>query len=932
MRESKKKILKYVLHILGVAIILCYNNSKIFGQLDNSDWDKNNAACVPDALLYPGVGVATCGVVEAQAVNKRFTVAYIAMNAGPGTNRSEITNSDSTLHHSDWLVSSIGNVYGTAINQSTAEVFVTASSNYGSKIGLSALNSPSVLNYGSIASPANATEAAGRVYRIDPITGAVTVFATLPQQTTNIEHWDCERDNQDYDRSSTGVGLGNIAYDKVHNQFFVTNVEDGRIYRLSATGAILDSYDPGTLDNNGVGITDLEDIPYGLAIEPGSQRLFYGVVDEGSNANSNFANAGAPSIYSIDLNATGGWSSITTNNTSPTSYTWDNYVGSEQFHTSISTGGGNSYTRWTTYFISDLAFDPLGNLLVGVRVGCYGSWHSSYNHWGETNLVTLNTTTNRYNSSITEYNISVTGDAGNDDSYGGVAVYDKRNSDCDIWYLSSSADILVEKGPHGIAVWDSETTSNPVNPLGAFAYGVLPTGDPKGIGGDIELYNGCSATCDIAGPTAVCKGDQVTYSFTPLCPDSTIVWSVSGDAFIQGTNDQTSVSVLVGNTDFTVSLCVNAVESPCNLNVTLNEPILAALTNDTICLGSSFTPSKITTSVTNGISATYQWYNDNGTDNPTTTAIGGQTTATLTQLPTTVGAYQYKVIATSASGDACLDTQRVTLVINPLPTAIASSSSTVSICEGTSTNLSATGGGTYAWSPGTSLTASNISNPIATPPSTTTYTVTVTDANSCTDTDTVKVIVNTIPILSALSNDTICLEENFTTTNLTTNVTNAVPVTYQWYDNNGVDNPGTNTIVGQTTAVLTAFPTAVGIYSYQVVATSTDNTSCSTSQTVHLVINATPTVSIEDVLKCTKNSETISATATGGTAGYTYSWSDPSNSNPGNVSSFSTSIPGNYTVTISDVNGCTATATGELTLQPKSCLPVMYTLKRGPRE
>jgi len=755
---TKSFVKNSTLYTLGIGIILCFSCSKVFAQLDNADWDANNSACITDALLYPGVAVATCGVLEDQVASERYVIAYIGMNEGPGTSRSEITDTDSTLHHTDWLVSSIGNVFGTAINESTAEVFVTASSNYGSVIGIRSNTSPSILNYGSIDNPSSDTEAAGRIYRLDPVTGAVTVFATLPQQTTTVEHWDCERESQDLDRTDTGVGLGNIVYDEINDQFFVSNVEDGRIYRLSSSGTIIDSYDPGTLDNDAAGITDLEDIPYGLAIEPGSNRLFYGLVDAGTDANSNTAIAGAPAIYSIDLNADGGWASTTTNNTSPTSYSWDNYVGTEQFHTTVPTGSGDTFTEWTTYFISDLAFDTEGNLLVGVRVGCYGSWHSSYNHWGETDLITLNTANNLYDSTPLEYDISVTGDAGADDSYGGVAVYDKRNTNCDVWYVASSADVLEEQGPHGIAIWDSETTSAPVSTLGVFSYGVLTNGDPKGIGGDVEIYNGCKATCDLTGPTTVCPGALLTYSFSPTCPDSSIVWTVSGDAAIQGADDQTAVSILAGSSNFTVSLTVNSVEQPCIASVT----------------------------------------------------------------------------------------------------------------------------------------------------------------------------VDPVPILSALTDEAICSNSAFTTANLTTSVTNSVPVTYQWYDNNGTNNPGTNAISGQTTATLTALPTAVGSYSYRVEAINTNNNSCSASTTVNLVIHALPIVSVADVLKCTSNSEIISAVASGGTGSYTYSWTGPS-SDPGDVASFSTNSAGIYQVTISDGNNCTATSSGELIEQAKTCLPVTLTIKRGTR-
>ena len=56
--------------------------------------------------------------------------------------------------------------------------------------------------------------------------------------------------------------------------------------------------------------------------------------------------------------------------------------------------------------------------------------------------------------------------------------------------------------------------------------------------------------------------------------------------------------------------------------------------------------------------------------------------------------------------------------------------------------LNGTGGATYSWAPSTGLSCSNCQNPIASPTVTTIYTLTVTDANGCTDSDTVTVFVD----------------------------------------------------------------------------------------------------------------------------------------------------------------------------------------------
>jgi len=104
-----------------------------------------------------------------------------------------------------------------------------------------------------------------------------------------------------------------------------------------------------------------------------------------------------------------------------------------------------------------------------------------------------------------------------------------------------------------------------------------------------------------------------------------------------------------------------------------------------------------------------------------------------------------------------------------LPTADAGTNDT--ICAGSSTQLNATGGVIYAWSPTTGLSSATIANPIANPAATTTYTVTVT--GTCGNaTDTVVLTVNPLPATPVItqSNDTL--------------FSNA-PNGNQWYDASG---------------------------------------------------------------------------------------------------------------------------------------------------
>ena len=106
-----------------------------------------------------------------------------------------------------------------------------------------------------------------------------------------------------------------------------------------------------------------------------------------------------------------------------------------------------------------------------------------------------------------------------------------------------------------------------------------------------------------------------------------------------------------------------------------------------------------------------------------------------------------------------------------MPTANAGSN--VAICEGNNTILNASGGTSYNWSPATGLSATNISNPTASPTSTTTYTVTVTDANGCTNTDDVIITVNPLPPIPTI-------------TQIGNELFSSAASGNQWYDSNGI--------------------------------------------------------------------------------------------------------------------------------------------------
>ncbi|MBS1646275.1 MAG: gliding motility-associated C-terminal domain-containing protein [Bacteroidetes bacterium] len=163
-------------------------------------------------------------------------------------------------------------------------------------------------------------------------------------------------------------------------------------------------------------------------------------------------------------------------------------------------------------------------------------------------------------------------------------------------------------------------------------------------------------------------------------------------------------------------------------------------------------------------------------------------TATLpiTMAATQAGSTMLSMIVTDANG--CVNAGTFTATVNPLPTITAT---TAPVCIGLSGMLNAAGAGatgSYAWSPATGLSAT-AGNPVYVTPFNTTpisYTVTGTDANGCSNSGTVSLIVNALPVVS-ISPDTVkgCVPQCATYT-VNSNTPPAANNAYMWtYPNGG---------------------------------------------------------------------------------------------------------------------------------------------------
>ncbi|NVO02011.1 MAG: gliding motility-associated C-terminal domain-containing protein [Bacteroidetes bacterium] len=147
-----------------------------------------------------------------------------------------------------------------------------------------------------------------------------------------------------------------------------------------------------------------------------------------------------------------------------------------------------------------------------------------------------------------------------------------------------------------------------------------------------------------------------------------------------------------------------------------NEAPIAEITGDTlICIGTA-----ATLTATGGNS--YEWDN-------------GSLTPSINVSPTSSATY-----SVTASNFGCTNTASITVNIsNPF---FLNAGPDVSIEIGETTQLSATGGNSYFWSPATGLSCTNCSDPLAAPTTTTTYYLTSLNSTGCENKDTLNIFVD----------------------------------------------------------------------------------------------------------------------------------------------------------------------------------------------
>ncbi len=381
-------------------------------------------------------------------------------------------------------------------------------------------------------------------------------------------------------------------------------------------------------------------------------------------------------------------------------------------------------------------------------------------------------------------------------------------------------------------LWDNgETTSTiEVNPTETTTYTVTVSDDEGNSDEDsVTVTVGLLPLAEAGEDQIICEGEFATLTAT------------GGTSYLWSTGD-TTASIEVSpelETTYIVEVISNNCSSTDEVTVFVNDAPNISITEDLVIVEGE------TTTLTASGGDNYEWDT-------------GEITESITVTPDVTTTYS----VSSLGANGCISTVNVTVTV--VPEVIANAGDDITICNGETITLSASGGSTYLWDNG-----EEVSDLVVSPETTTTYTVTVEDDFGFTDTDTVTVFVNEIPSITA-NEDVFVMFGNSVT------LTASGGISYLWS-------------TSETTAEITVSPEVNTTYS---VTGYSENGCQNTIEILVTVVDVLSANAGEDVSICLGESITLNASG-----GVIYTW------NTGNSGSSPTFTPLEtitYTVTVED--------------------------------
>ena len=392
------------------------------------------------------------------------------------------------------------------------------------------------------------------------------------------------------------------------------------------------------------------------------------------------------------------------------------------------------------------------------------------------------------------------------------------------------------------------------------------------------------------------NGCTKTKSFTITQPTAiTATTSQTNVSCNGGSNGSASVTASGGTGPYSYSWAPSGGTSATATGLAAGSYTVTITDANSCTATKSFTITQ-PTAITTGGSQTNVSCNGGSNGSATVTASGGTGPYTYSWAPsggtsataTGLAAGTYTVTITDAN--SCIATKSFTIT---QPTAITATTSQTNVsCNGGSNGIASVtpSGGTapytYSWAPsgGTAATASGLAAG--------TYTVTITDANSCIATKTFTITQPTA-ITAATSQTNVSCNGGSNGIASVTPSGGTGPYTYSWSPSGGTGATATGLAAGAYTVTIT------------------DANSCTATKSFTITQpTAITTTGSQANVSCNGASNGFATvTASGGTGPYTYSWS-PS----GGTAATATSLAaGTYIVTITDANSCTATKSFTIT-------------------
>ncbi|MBK6985820.1 MAG: PKD domain-containing protein [Bacteroidetes bacterium] len=362
---------------------------------------------------------------------------------------------------------------------------------------------------------------------------------------------------------------------------------------------------------------------------------------------------------------------------------------------------------------------------------------------------------------------------------------------------------------------------------------------------------------DAGNNTSICTGNS-----TVLNASGGTSYSWTPSIGLSSTTIQNPIANPTATTIYTVIVTNNGCSKTDAVTISVTAPPIANAGPDlNLCTGS-------TVSLNASGGSTYSW----------SPAQGLSSTTSANPVVTTTSTTTYTLYV---SNGACSDADAVTVTIKPLP--VIDAGTNQNICSGTSATLSAVGGSSFTWTPSGSLNFPNSISPVATPTTTTIYTLTASDG-TCTAKDVVTVSVTPLPLANAGTDATVCVGSSAT-------LTATGGTSYNW-------TPNTN-LSSTNIANPVANPTVTTDYTVTVT-----NNGCSKDDVIRVNVLAAPTANAgTDKNVCLGS--TTSLNASGGTS---YLWSPATGLSSNTIANpiVNTTVNLTYTVTVSN-GACSST-------------------------